>query len=263
MLPTVKDAAQFGLANTNDYETFDIDLAGTTLGFNVLKRTMFSKDLGRKYQSDLRPYVNTISKAEFYTIPGSKFGRCQFYETAWWLFTGKGKKQVNHGFATLQSSLITPRREDYETFPNLFNEKCLKDWLALYYSDPEAITQQVTYTNLSNGWIQIELRDDDNLPQIQPSEVPLQKLPQLISGMPSYFVYLKPGIIEFNVPLAKRDVLQLRFQIHYQTDDVAIKEQLNRETLKFAHQVVSTVKITLSEREEKNRLMVNTIRDQS
>jgi len=97
--------------------------------------------------------------------------------------------------------------------------------------------------------IEIIFHDEEDVPVILPEDVPLNKWPDKISQMPCYFIYLNPGIIEFNLPISHRDVLQLRFQISYLMDDILIKQQLNQIALNFAQRLIKTLRIKLSDKE--------------
>lgn len=250
-----------GLSAGGAKEAVKIDLSGTQLICEVPKRSLGNSEFFQGRPKDLRPFVNTIARTEYRNNPYTRRGSCEFYESGWWLYSKRRWKKQKRGIVKLQVSLETPARNEYESYPNLFSERYLRDWLLLYYRDRQSIFDQTSLTTHADGMLEIEFTDKHETSQLSLDQELLHKLPRQVSGLPCYFIYLNPGIIEFNLPIARHDVLQIRFQIRYLTKDIAIKEQLNSETLKLAHEVVSTVQIILSEREIKNRDMFMAITD--
>ena len=229
------------------WEDFSIDLGGTVLNFIVPKRTLESIEFTRGYPKDLRPFVNTVSKTEYQYSPQTKRGTCEFYESGWWLFTKRLWKKESHGIVKLLASLETPAPNEYKIYPNLFEETNFRNWLSLYYRDRQSILDRATFSTQADGTLEIEFLDEHEVPQFSPSQVPLQKFPEFVSGQSCYFIYLKRGVIEFNLPISKRDVFQMHFKLGVKTEDKSIQSQLNSEILKLAQQVMSTIKITFSE----------------
>ena len=162
MLPTpVKSSKTTDLVLPSDDELFSIDLMGTQLEFNLPKRTLNSSEFLRGHPIDLRPYVNTISKSEYRYNPETKRGSCEFYESGWGIYTKKWWKKHNHGTLKFLVSLETPASTELETFPNMFDEDCLKSWLPLYYRDRQAILERTSFSTLDDGSIEVLTTAED------------------------------------------------------------------------------------------------------
>ena len=254
LLPTSTPSQSTGLSLPKVKEIFSIDLIGTTLSFEM-QREYYPWG----YPSDDRPFINTITKHAYFFNPDTKRSKYLFYGNGWAIDNGKWFKKQTHGVITLQLILETPSPEEYDAYPNLFNDNFLKKWLLQFYRDREAINDQVIFTKMEDGGLQLEFRDENDVSIVDPEDVPLKKYPQLVGGMPCYIIYLNPFVIEFALPVTKRDVLHIRFQLHSQTEDQTILSSLRSETINIAQQVISTVNIKLSDDSLKDQREANTL----
>jgi len=242
-----------GIMLPEDNILFSIDLMGTLLEFELPGRTLEDSDFLRGPPVDLRPYVNTLARTEYRYTPPNNRGSCEFFESGWYFYTKKWWEKKNQGMLKLLVSLETPRTDELDIFPDLFIENQLKEWLSIYYRDRQLIKNRTSFSSAESRDIEITFHNEKDAPVISPEDVPLNKWPEEISGMPCYFIYLNPGIIEFNLPISHRDVLQFRFQLRYLLDDIKIKQQLNPLALNFSQKLIKTVSISLSDRETERK----------
>jgi len=250
MLPSkINTTAPNGIMFPEDRIIFSIDLMDTSLEFKLPERTLQDSEFLHSPPVDLRPWINTLSRTEYRYNPPNNRGSCDFFESGWHLYTKKWLKKQNQGTLKLLVSLKTPRINELDLYSNLFIERQLKEWLSLYYRDRQSIRNSASFSTTANGEIEIIFHDEKEVPVILPEDVPLNKWPDKISQMPCYFIYLNPGIIEFNLPVSHRDVLQFRFQISYLMDNIQIKQQLNQIALNFSQRLIKTLRIKLSDKE--------------
>lgn len=238
--------ALHGLPDHEKADRFTIDLMGTRLSFCNPKCNLKDGDFLWGFQVDRRPFVNTVTKAAYHHHPVNQRASCDLYQTGWAMFTRRWWKKLPQGILKLSVSLESPAGHEYEHFPNLFDERCLKDWLALYYRDRQAILGRTSFELMPDGALEISFADENAERVMDVTAVPLQRLPEPVSGLPGYFLFLNPGIVEFNVPIGRRDLLQIRFQLKCLASDPGMIEQLKNTTLDFAHRLIKSVTIELS-----------------
>lgn len=244
---TLSGASDFGLPALNKEANFYIDLAGTRLCFSTPKRGLDNAAFSRGHPADMRPVVNTLSKSDYRINPLSHRMHCILFETGWPLYTQKWLQKKHHGVLKFAVSLQSPARAEYTQYPNLFDESCLKKWLALYYSERVARVNSVSFKTLEDGTLALQFADAADMQIVAPEDVPLKKHPKPLSGLPCYFVYLERGLIEFNLPIARHDVLQLSFSLKSITEDPPIRDQLKHASLTFIQCLLDTLCIELSD----------------
>lgn len=242
----------YGLTIKSTEERFTIDLMGTQLSFDNPKSNLKESEFLWGFQLDRRPFVNTITKAAYQYHPQNQRANCDIYQTGWTIFTRKWWKKFPQGVLKLSVSLVSPAAHEYDEFPNLFEEPCLKTWLALYYRDRQEILGRTSFTDMPDGSIEVFIADENPAQTMAPESVPLQPIPEPVSGLPGYFVFLNPGIVEFNIPIGQRDVLQMRFQLKCFATDTAMVEQLKTAALDYANHILKSVEIDLSAAERKH-----------
>ncbi len=249
--PTSARPAFSGLAFSDSDILYRIDADGTTLGFRIPPLTLDTSEFFMQGPRDYRPFINIRSRSDFrFDTPGQR-GTCEFYTSGWYLYSRKWWKKQNHGIVKFTASLETPARDEYDTVDNLFDEDCLKRWLPLYYRDRMALRNRTLFTEHEDGTLEINFFDEDEVPAVPTDQVPVKKLPRPVAGMPCYYIYLNPGIIEFNLAVGRRDMLQIRFQLRQLNEDPDIQARLKQQVLDFADQFLQTVTIDLSTRETK------------
>lgn len=231
-------AASDGFPRIDQSERFEIDLFNGRLAFANPASNLSDQDYWKGFAWDRRPFVNARSGAEFSECPETGRYSCTLYETGWALPLQPAETE-REAVLKLSVFLDRPNRAERPTFPDLQDDRQLREWLERCYRDRRHSFSGMEVEQLADGTLAVGQAPNDNrLEHDEPP--PLQVLDEPVAGRTALYLYMNPGILECNIARNANEVVQFRFQL-LPEDRRNPSEGLKAGSLRLAQAILGSV----------------------